>query len=389
MSRALLEEARSLRRELIGWRRYLHQHPEVGFEERLTARYLRSQLRRLGLRPRRAVLGTDVVAEVTVPSATRTVALRADMDALPVEELGRASYRSRHPGRGHLCGHDAHMAMLLGAAALLQRHRSELGVNVRLLFQPAEERPPGGARGFIEAGLLDDVEEIFGLHVDSRLPVGVVASRPGPIMAAADGFEVRFLGHGGHAASPHLSRDPVPAAAQAVLALQQVASRFTDPTEPVVVSVCIVEGGTAFNVIPEEVRLAGTVRTVTRSHRLRVPRLMRRILSGVARSAGVKAEMTYNYYYPPTVNHPRSVQYLAETVRSLTGRKGAYREAEVRMGAEDFACYLEKVPGAFAFLGTRGRAPRTHFNHHNPHFDIDESALPLGSALLAALALGR
>ena len=389
MTAALLKEAHGLRQELTNWRRHFHQYPEVGFEERQTARYLRAELRRLGLRPRRAVLKTDVVADLTVPAATRTIALRADMDALPVAESGRASYRSRHRGRGHLCGHDAHMAMLLGAATLLVRHRSELRVNVRLLFQPAEERPPGGARGLIEAGVLDGVEEIFGLHVDSRLAVGAVASRAGPIMAAIDGFEVRFHGRGGHAASPHLNRDPVPAAAQAVLALQQVASRLTDPTEPVVLSVCVLEGGTVFNVTPEEVRLTGTVRTVSRAQRLRVPRLMRRILNGVARSAGVEVEMTYNRYYPPTVNHADSVDYVARTVRALTGRKGDYREAKVRMGGEDFACYLEKVPGAFAFLGTRGKSPRTHFNHHSPHFDIDEGALPLGAALSAALALGK
>jgi amidohydrolase len=206
-------------------------------------------------------------------------------------------------------------------------------------------------------------------------------------MAAADGFEVRLIGRGGHAASPHRNRDPVPAAAQSVLALQTVVSRHTKPTEPVVLSVCVIEGGTAFNVIPEEVRLAGTVRTVTAAHRRTVPRLMKRILSGVARSAGVKVELRYNFYYPLTANHGKSVEFVAETVRQITGRQRAYRQAQVRMGAEDFSYYLDKVPGAFAFLGTRGRAARTQMNHHNPYFDIDERALPLGTALLAALAL--
>jgi len=208
-------------------------------------------------------------------------------------------------------------------------------------------------------------------------------------MAAADGFEARLIGRGGHAASPHLNRDPVPPAAQAVLALQAIASRYTNPTEPVVVSVCVLEGGSAFNVTPQEVRLAGTVRTVTRSHRRAVPRLMKRILSGVARSAGVGMELTYNLYYPPTANHAASVEFAARKVRELTGRPQSYREAKLRMGAEDFACYLQKVPGAFVFLGTRGKAARSRFNHHSPHFDIDERALPLGAALLAALALGR
>jgi amidohydrolase len=233
------------------------------------------------------------------------------------------------------------------------------------------------------------VDEIFGLHVDSRLPLGVVASRPGAIMAAADGFEVRFIGRGGHAASPHLNRDPVPAAAQAILALQTIASRYTDPTEPVVVSVCAVEGGTAFNVTPEVVRLGGTVRTVSRRHRLAVPRLMKRILTGVAHSAGVRVELIYSMYYGPTVNHRASVAYAARTAVALTGRRTTYRQAGIRMGAEDFACYLERVPGAFLFLGSQGPTARTRFNHHSPRFDIDERVLPLGAALAAGLALGQ
>ncbi len=389
MKKRLLGEARALRKQLSLWRRHFHRHPELGFEERKTARYVRGQLRGLGLRPRKPVLGTDVVADLTVAGATGTVALRADMDALPVQELGRSNYRSTNAGVAHLCGHDAHMAMLLGAATLLRAHRSDLRVNVRFLFQPAEERPPGGAAKFVEAGVVDDVDEIFGLHVDSRLPVGMVSSCPGPIMAAADGFEVRLVGRGGHAASPHLNVDPVPVAAQAILALQSIASRWTNPTEPVVVSVCKVHGGTAFNVTPEEVTIGGTVRTVSKKHRRTVPRLMKRILTGVARSAGMRVEFGYDFYYPPTVNHPRSVEFVVEMVRELTGDLRAYREAEVRMGAEDFSCYLEKVPGAFTFLGTRSKAARTRFNHHNPHFDIDERALPLGAALLAVLALGR
>jgi len=389
MGRTLLQEARALQKTLSGWRRHFHKHPELGFEERRTARHLRGQLRTLGLKPREPVLETDVVADLTVAGATRTVALRADMDALPVQELSRSAYRSVNDGVAHLCGHDAHMAMLLGAARLLLGRREELGVNVRFLFQPAEERPPGGAAKLVEAGLLDDVDEVFGLHVDSRLPVGVVSSCPGPIMAAADGFEARFLGRGGHAASPHLNLDPVPVVAQAILALQSVASRSTNPTEPVVLSVCKVHGGTAFNVTPEEVSIGGTVRTVTKRHRRAVPRLMKRILTGVARSAGMKVEFRYDFYYPPTTNHPRSVAFLAETVGKITGNPRSFRRAGVRMGAEDFSRYLEEVPGAFAFLGTRGKARRTQHNHHSPYFDIDERALPLGAALLAALALGR
>jgi amidohydrolase len=389
MRAPLLREASALRKQLSSWRRHFHRYPELGFEEEKTARYIRAELKRLGLTPRPPAVGTDVVVDLTVRGARRTVALRADIDALPVEEESRTSYRSRHPGCAHLCGHDAHTAMLLGAAMLLRRHRSELAVNVRLLFQPAEERPPGGAQALIDAGLLGDVDEIFGLHVDSRLPFGVVASRAGAIMAAADGFEVRFVGRGGHAASPHLNRDPVPAAAQAILALQTIASRYTDPTEPVVVSVCAVEGGTAFNVTPEVVRLAGTVRTVSRRHRLAVPRLMKRILTGVAHSAGVRVELIYSMYYGPTVNHRASVAYAAQTAVALTGRRTTYRQAGIRMGAEDFACYLERVPGAFLFLGSQGPTARTRFNHHSPRFDIDERVLPLGAALAAGLALGQ
>ncbi|KPK79616.1 MAG: hypothetical protein AMJ81_12995 [Phycisphaerae bacterium SM23_33] len=389
MPAPLLKEARNLQKQLSAWRRHFHQHPEIGFEEKHTARYIRRVLRKLGLRPRSPVIKTDVVADLAARRATKTVALRADIDALPVQELGRSAYRSRNPGVAHLCGHDAHTAMLLGAAALLKGHHDQLEVNVRFLFQPAEERPPGGAQALVEAGVLDDVDEIFALHVDSSLPLGCVSSCAGPIMAAADGFEARLVGRGGHAASPHRNRDPVPAAAQAVLALQTIASRCTNPTEPVVVSVCVLEAGTAFNVIPEQVTLRGTVRTVTKRHRQAVPRLMRRILSGVARSAGIRAELDYNFYYPVSSNHAASVEFVADTARQLTGRRSAYRQAEVRMGAEDFSLYLEKTTGAFAFLGTRSKAKRTQANHHNPHFDIDERALPLGAALLASLALNR
>ena len=389
MRAPLLREAFTLRQQLSRWRRHFHQYPELGFEEEKTARTIRAELKRLGLAPRPPVVGTDVIVDLAVPGAKRTVALRADIDALPVQEESHTSYRSRHPGRAHLCGHDAHTAMLLGAALLLRRHQRDLAVNVRLLFQPAEELPPGGAQALIEAGVLRDVDEIFGLHVDSRLPLGVVASRPGAIMAAADGFEARFIGRGGHAASPHLNLDPVPATAQAILALQSIASRYTNPIEPVVVSVCVVEGGAAFNVTPEVVRLSGTVRTVSRRHRLTVPRLMRRILTGVARAAGVHVELTYSLYYGPTVNHPASVAYAAQTALALTGRRATYRQAEIRMGAEDFACYLEKVPGAFIFLGSRGATARTRANHHSPRFDIDERVLPLGTALAASLALSQ
>jgi len=389
MAEALLSEAQGLRKQLTQWRRHFHKHPELGFQELGTSEYVRERLREMGLRPFPPFFGTDVVAELSAAGAAKTVALRADMDALPVQELSDHVYRSTNDGVAHLCGHDAHMAMLLGAAALLVRRKDELQVNVRLLFQPAEERPPGGAAKFVESGVLDGVEEIFGLHVDSRLPVGVLSTCAGPIMAAADGFEARVKGRGGHAASPHLSLDPIPVAAEAILALQSIASRFTNPTEPVVLSVCKVHAGTAFNVTPEEATIAGTVRTVTRKHRRQVPRLMRRTLTGIARSAGMTAELRYDFYYPPTVNDPKSTEYVVETIRKLTGRSRAFREARVRMGAEDFSCYLEKVPGAFVFLGSRGKHRQTRHNHHSPYFDVDEKALPLGAALLAALALGR
>ena len=387
MGSNLLADARALETTLSNWRRHLHAHPELSGHEANTATYVAAALREMGLEPRERVGGMYGLTVDLGPAEGARVALRADMDALPIQEQTGLLYASRTPGVMHACGHDAHTAMLLGAARLLSARRGALRRPVRLIFQPAEEQPPGGAQPMIDAGVLDGVERAYGLHIWSEMPVGTLGTRAGVFMASTDEFDILIRGRGGHAAMPQQCVDPIVVGAQVVVALQSIISRSIAMTDSAVVSVTQFIGGTARNIIPEEVRLAGTVRTLSEGTRAAVQRRLREIVEGVARAHGAEAQIEVRAGYPALVNDADAVESALAAARGLGIAGESILQLAAQGGGEDFAYYARRVPSAFVFLGARNEAKGCVYAHHHPRFNIDEDALPLGAALLAALAM--
>ena len=384
MDSPLLPDARALRPDLVAWRRHLHMHPELAYQETATAAFVRERLAALGLEASPPMAGgTGLTCTIRGLDDGPTIALRADMDALPIPEDSSAPYASTKPGVAHLCGHDAHTTMLVGAGALLARHRPERG-HVRLLFQPAEEDGAGAAR-MIEDGALDGVAAIYALHVDPRTPVGHTGVTVGPVNAAADTIAIEVVGAGGHAAYPHLSVDAVAVAAQVVTAIQHVVSRHSDPLQPLVVTIGTIHGGFASNVIAPSVRMTGTVRTFDPELRAAMPARLERVIQGVAAAHGASATLDYRFGYPATVNDGCLLPAFEASSAAVMG-EGRHARFAPTMGAEDFAYYAQRVPGMIARLGVRNEA--LGFTHplHHPRFDLDEDALPLGAALLADVA---
>ncbi|MDD5563041.1 MAG: amidohydrolase [Thermoanaerobaculaceae bacterium] len=367
---------------LVEWRRDFHRHPELAFEERRTSAVVRAFLESLGIEVR-ACGRTGLRGVLRGGRPGRTVALRADMDALPVAEIADHDYASENPGVMHACGHDGHMAILMGAAKVLASRRPTLPGTVVFLFQPAEENPPGGAALMIEEGALEGVESIFGLHLWQPLPTGVVGLRAGASMAQADDFEVVVRGRGGHASQPDLTVDPVVVASHVVVAAQTIVSRFTDPRQPVVVSFTTVHGGRIHNIIPDEVTMTGTVRTLDPATQLAVRQRLGELSEATCRLFGATAAFTYKEGYPPVINDAASVD-LVRRAAALELGGDAVRTIAPAMGGEDFAYYLQRVPGAFALLGMGDDRPHPH---HNARFDIDETMLPVGVRLMTAVAL--
>lgn len=378
-----------LGRYLSGWRRRFHREPELSFQEHKTAKAIASELRRLGLAVRAGVGGTGVVGVLRGAGQGPCLALRADMDALPIgEETGRP-YRSKIPGRMHACGHDAHCAMLLGAAKILSGRKRAFSGTIKFIFQPGEETPPGGALGMIRDGAMENpkVDAVFGLHVDSSLPAGKVGIRMGPMMAASDNFRILIKGRGGHAARPHDCLDPVLAASQIVVALQSIVGRKVDPAKPAVVTVGKITGGTKHNIIPETVELEGTARSIDARTTRMMPFWIKQMAEGTARAAGLSATVDYERGYPVLANDPRMAAFARNAAMKLFGRSAVVDIDEPLMGGEDFAYYLRKAPGAFLRLGTRSGLS-TSYPWHHPKFDIDEKAMAVGARLLAALTEG-
>jgi amidohydrolase len=324
------------------------------------------------------------------------VALRADMDALPVKEPERLSFASKVKGKYlgrevdvmHACGHDAHTAMLLGVSRLLMDRRDEFSGTVKVLFQPAEESPPGGAKPMIDAGVLEDpkVDAAFGLHIDQDNPVGVIELRPGPAMAAADRFHMVIRGKGGHGAKPHDTVDPIVIGAQIVTALQTLAARVVDPTEEVVVTVGTFQAGLAFNVIPDTAELGGTVRTFNAKNRDLLEERIGTLARGIATAMGGSLDYTYSRGYSATVNDPEMTELVREEAARVVGEEGVC-QAPLMMGAEDFSYFLEEVPGAFWFVGSQNPERGLVWGHHHPRFDLDEAALAIGMESMANVAL--
>jgi len=376
--RAAVGAATELRHEL-------HRIPEVHGEEERTAELLRGRLARLGLEVAPPLIGTDVVALLRGGRPGKCVLLRADIDALPVDDASRTAWSSTRPGFSHACGHDGHMAMLMGAVEVLLGMRERIPGSVRFVFQPAEEETGGGKR-MVRAGLLEQAprpDAAFALHGWPGIPLGALASIAGPMMAAADRFTLRVIGKGTHGARPHVGVDPVVTAAEVVLALQSIVSRSIDPLRPAVLSVCTIHGGQTSNVIPEDVVMTGTTRYFDPTLREAFRRRMEEVARGVCLAAGATCRLDYEEGYIPLVNDAGMVAVARDTVKRHLGEAAWVDGLEPSMGAEDFSYYLERVPGAMVLLGLGEGA----VNVHNPAFDFDDRALEPGITTLCALAL--
>jgi IAA-amino acid hydrolase len=386
----MLDRAQAIAEQLVAWRRTIHQHPERSFQEVRTARLIAAALQGMGIDAQTGIGRTGVVGRLDGSSRGRdgpTIALRADMDALPIQEETGLPFTSQVPGVMHACGHDAHVACLLGAAALLAETPPQRG-EVRFLFQPSEEtvdrEGSGGAVRMVDDGAMHGVEAIVGLHTWPEVPVGQVSLSPGPQMAAAGKFFVEIRGQGGHGAAPHQTVDPIVVAAQAILALQTVVSRRLDPIEAGVVTVGTIHGGTQDNIIPECVTLAGTLRSLSSGVYDQLVHEVKQTL-GIVRALGADFSVTFTAGYPVTSNDPGLTALVTQVARDLLGAEAAIPAGPVMKG-EDFSVLAAHVPGCYVRLGTGfpGEPPR---KHHDPRFDIDERALPIGAAILAETAL--
>jgi amidohydrolase len=378
----LKKDVEALSGRLVAWRRELHRHPEIAHKEEWTSAYLRDHFKKLGL-PAKSLAGTGLRAVLKGRPGGKTVALRTDMDALPLQEEGNKKYRSLNPGAAHACGHDGHMAVLMAAAELLAKRKERFKGNVVFICQPAEELPPGGAQLMIKAGALEGAGAIFGLHLWQGLPTGTVGIVKGPMMAQSDNFRITVKGRGGHGSMPQATVDPILTAAELVVNLQSIVSRNVDPLKPAVLSFGTIHGGTVYNIIPNEVKLSGTVRMFDPKIQPLMKKRLREIVEGTCAAFEATADFEYEEGYPPLVNDPASVDFVLAVVEKALGEENIIAVDPV-MGGEDFAYYLQEVPGAFFFLGA---GDGTKYPHHHPAFDIDEKALPPAAFLMTALAL--
>ena len=376
----------SVRDTVIAWRRQLHQNPELSFHEERTAQFVADTLATFGGLEITRPTPTSVVARLVGARPGRVLALRADLDALPIDEQNTHDFVSRNPGVMHACGHDGHTAMLLGAAKILASRRSELAGELRFVFQHAEELNPGGAEELVNAGVMDGVDLIVGAHLWLPMPYGQVGVRAGPLMASPDNFRITITGSGGHAAFPHQTIDPIAIAAQVITNLQHIVSRNVDPLAAAVVSVTRIAGGTTYNVTPGEVELSGTVRTFDAALRSELPELMKRIVAGITAAHGAQFTFEYDRGYRPVVNDAAATELIRRAVVAALG-SGALADATPTMGGEDFSAYQARVPGSFFFIGARNEERGIVQPHHHECFDIDERALDSGTRILVALAM--
>ncbi len=376
------EHALALAADTVATRRDLHRYPEIAFEERRTMGRIVERLRALGLDPRSDVGTTGVVAVWDTGAPGPTVLVRADMDALPMADEKEVAYRSEHAGAMHACGHDGHVAVLLSVADVLVARGAARRGRVVFVFQPAEEIVRG-AQAMLADGALDGIvpDHAIGLHLSTMHPTGVVSVREGPAMAATDTFRFTVHGHGGHAAKPNETVDPVLVSAHLVLALQALVARETDPVDQAVISVTSVHGGTAFNVIPETVELKGTLRTFDAATRTTLERRLREVAQGVTATFRASVTIDWTEGSPAVVNDAAATARLRRVAARVVGEDGVVSGAPI-MGGDDMALWLQQAPGCYFFVGAR-HAPHTSFPHHHPRFDIDEAALPIAVEVLS------
>lgn len=375
-----------LKEELVGWRRHLHRNPELSFHEKETARFIYETLESFGNLDLSRPTENSVMAKLAGGKPGRTLAIRADIDALPIQEENGFEFASQNDGVMHACGHDGHTAMLLGTAKVLSGMKDEIPGEIRFLFQHAEETFPGGADEMVEAGVMDGVDAVIGIHLWSPLEAGKVGITYGPMMGSPDTFVVEITGKGTHAAMPHQGIDAIATGSQVVTNLQHIASRNVDPMDNIVVSVTQFHAGTTHNVLPEKAELNGTVRTLNPELRDRVPELMERVIKGITEAHGATYTFSYQRGYRPVINNEEITRVIEETALELFGDE-LVEHTPASMGGEDFSGFQEKAPGCFFLVGAGNEAEGIVYPHHHPRFTIDEAALPIGVKMFTHAAM--
>lgn len=365
--------------DMVEIRRYLHQYPELSFQEYETAKYIANFYENLGIPYQTNVGGNGVIATLKGGQPGKTIALRADFDALPIQEENAVAYKSKVDGIMHACGHDGHTATLLVLAKVMQTYQDDLPGTVVFVHQHAEEYAPGGAKSIVESGALDHVDAVFGTHLWATTPLGVVQTAKDVLMAGADRFEITIQGHGGHGAYPHETKDAIVIGAQIVTALQQITSRRIDPLETAVVTVGQFQAGDAFNIIADQARLTGTVRYLKTAIQEQVITEMEKMVDGICKANGATYDLNYVKGYPPLANHAEEATLILEASQNI---KDIHSREEIRpvMGGEDFAYYIKQKPGAYFFTGAQKED--NPYPHHHPKFDIDERAMPIAAKTL-------
>jgi len=382
--KSALEKAREVQQRVVEWRRYFHENPEPALKEFRTAKKVEETLRSFKIETKMMAGGIAVRGFLRGGKPGKTIALRADIDALPMAEETHLPFQSKNPGIFHGCGHDAHTAMLLGAAQILAAMRSEISGNVVFIFQPAEETGEG-ARKMVAEEVLEKVDAVFGVHILAAFPSGTLHIKSGPLMAAGDFFDVKISGKGGHGGMPQATVDPIAIASQAIAAIQTVVSREIDPLESSVVSICRIQGGSAYNIIPDFATFGGTLRSHSPELREYLPKRVEEIIRGVTAAMRGSYEFTLHKRFPATANDEKMTSFVARIARELMGADKIFPMKPL-MGSEDFSYYLEKVPGAYVFLGGANKEKGIVYPQHHPKFDLDEDTLPFGTALHVAVA---
>jgi len=384
--KAFLEQSLpSIYPEMVNWRRYLHQHPELSFHEKETSAWIAAQLRSIGCEVQEKVGGYGIVARIRGSKPGPVIALRADIDALPIQDEKSCEYASTVPGVMHACGHDAHTATMLGIAKLYMSKIDDIAGERRLLFQPAEEVTPGGALAMIADGALEDVEAIYGVHLWTPLAYGKVATRSGPFMASADEFYVNIKGKGGHGGLPHETIDTVMIGSALVQSLQTIVSRNMNPLEPAVVSVGSFQAGATANVIAEQCQLKGTVRAFNEEVRLQIRERLEKLVSHTGQMYGADAQIEYRNGYPPVINDPDEAERFFKVGTEQFGQESTEQSTHI-MAGEDFTYYLQQVKGCFMFVGAGNEQCGAVYPHHHPRFDLDERAMLISARLMVAMA---
>lgn len=387
-----VEEVKKIENEIINWRRELHKIPELNLNLPKTSKYVQDRLKEMGIEFHTLVKGNAIVGLIKGKSPGKTIALRADMDALPIQEETNLDFSSTHDGCMHACGHDGHTAMLLGAAKILNENRDKFSGNIKLLFQPGEEYP-GGAKPMIDEGAMENpkVDAVIGLHngaINESIPSGSIAYRNGCMMASMDRFLIKIIGKGCHGAYPQLGVDPIVVASEVVLGLQKIASREINTNIPSILSVCKINGGFSQNIIPDSVELEGTVRATDPITRKFIAERIEEIVKGITSAARASYEIEYDFKYPPVINDVNFNKIFLNSAEKILEKNNIIEMPNPVMGGEDMAFFLEKAPGTFFFLSN----PKIHengkiFPHHNSKFDLDEAYFYVGTALFVQTAL--